>query len=556
LDDFLDTITDVLSVANELMLERLSQICQEVIGRFVNVRNVCGLLNAISPSSIHEFKDAALEYICLSLESMLQGHHLNELDEDLLQELDGVVRENQLACLPFAKSGRAEFLLHERNPELAATITRNRQARIDAVSLRAKYLGLDTFSPGSVVEDTASPLVASRSRRKSSGMLTSPKLKAKASAKDMIFSMDDEMDSALRSPEQSPSIRPMTKTRGQDPLASSLGEDRWYDSRGKVLPSPKLGPQTMTSGPSTPKSPPMPARTPPSASQPWSLTPLAAPKADMRDIMAQTATTRTSTLTQELASSRATSKDGISSFSLPAPKMSQKDRKKLQHSQTSNDPVPQATQRPQPTSAKTTPAWQSVGGQKPATLREIMSGPSQEASASKQPTPRTSSTPQLTMRQTVANANGKSASQAQKAVIGPSGQGIVQQRSVSDSKQAVASSPEQSCSWQVPQHSNSKPIPQSIRHQPIAEPVLGLSMSEIVAQQQLEKEVVKEAVAPRDLQDIQAEQEFEEWWNRESARVQEAERKTTSGTSKPKKHRHRGKGGKGKATKAEQNAAD
>ena len=78
-------------------------------------------------------------------------------------------------------------------------------------------------------------------------------------------------------------------------------------------------------------------------------------------------------------------------------------------------------------------------------------------------------------------------------------------------------------------------------------------MSEIVAQQQLEKDVVKEAVAPRDLQDIQAEQEFEEWWNRESARVQEAEQRTSAGPSNKsaKKNRprgpRRGKGGKEKS---------
>lgn len=73
LDEFLDVVMEVMSVANELMLDRLSQVCQKVVGRYVNVRNVCGLLNAIAPSSVTEFKDAALEYLCLSLEAMLQG---------------------------------------------------------------------------------------------------------------------------------------------------------------------------------------------------------------------------------------------------------------------------------------------------------------------------------------------------------------------------------------------------------------------------------------------------------------------------------------------------
>ncbi|KAK5166828.1 uncharacterized protein LTR77_007557 [Saxophila tyrrhenica] len=553
LDDFLDTIMDVLSVANELMLDRLSQICQEVIGRFVDVRNVCGLLNAISPTSVHEFKDAALEYLCLSLESLLQGHHLNELDEDLLEELDNVVRENQLACMPFAKSGRAELLLHERHPELAGTIDQNRRAKIDAMALRARHVGLDTFSPGSVGDEVTSPLTQAKARQKSASLLTpaSPKLKAKASTKDMMFAMDDEFDPASRSPEQSPSIRPMTKTRAQDAMATSSREDTWYDSRGRVMPSPKMGSQTA-SGPETPRSPQMPGRTPTSGAQPWRLTPLTAPKTDMKDIMAQAASTnRTSTLSQGLA--RSDSVDVPSPFSLPAPKMSQKDRKRLQHSQQSEGAVPQVESKPQPAATKTPAAWQPVGAQKPATLKEIMSGPSSSSPTNKPPAARAASTPQLTMRQTVANA--KTSSQSGKPAIGPSGQPNIQHRSISESKQPATASPESTPPPQVTHHSNSKPIPQSIRHQPPPEPILGLSMSEIVAQQQLEKDVVKEAVAPRDLNDIQAEQEFEEWWSRESARVQEAEKKEAEGKGRaPKKGRHRGRKG-GKGAKGEGGAA-
>lgn len=39
----------------------------------VNARNVCSLLAAIAPSSVAEFKDAALEYVCLSMEAVMQN---------------------------------------------------------------------------------------------------------------------------------------------------------------------------------------------------------------------------------------------------------------------------------------------------------------------------------------------------------------------------------------------------------------------------------------------------------------------------------------------------
>lgn len=71
-------------------------------------------------------------------------------------------------------------------------------------------------------------------------------------------------------------------------------------------------------------------------------------------------------------------------------------------------------------------------------------------------------------------------------------------------------------------------------------------MSEIVAHQLAEKDLIKEAAAKRDLQEIQAEQEFQLWWEAESARVQEAEQKAAAKTSKkPRPRGGRGRGGGG-----------
>lgn len=90
LESFLDLILEVLSVANELMLDRLSQCCQKVLGFYgmychlqnwnrltvrnlVSTRNICQMLNAVAPCSVTGFKKAALEYICLNLEGMLEN---------------------------------------------------------------------------------------------------------------------------------------------------------------------------------------------------------------------------------------------------------------------------------------------------------------------------------------------------------------------------------------------------------------------------------------------------------------------------------------------------
>ncbi|KAL6702927.1 hypothetical protein ACN47E_000828 [Coniothyrium glycines] len=198
LDEFLDHVMDVMSVANELMLDRLSQICQRLIGRYVNARNVCSLLAAVAPSSVVEFKDAALEYVCLSLEAVMQNGSLDELDQDLLLELNQVARDNQLAYLPFARSGRAENLLFERHPELVERIEHGKRAKVDAIVLSNKYADHDnasfSFRSQSLEEVAASPPRQHSHRRMSreaKSPALAPALMGKTSVQDLMFDMSD-----------------------------------------------------------------------------------------------------------------------------------------------------------------------------------------------------------------------------------------------------------------------------------------------------------------------------------------------------------------------------
>lgn len=525
LDDFLDTVLDVLGAANELMLDRLSQVCQSVIGRYVNARNVCWLLNAISPSSVHEFKHASLEYLCLSLESMLQGHHLNELDEDLIEELDEVVRQNQLACMPFAKSGRAEEDLHERHPELVALLDRSRQVKIDSIRLRSKYHDMNSFAPGSLGDDgTQSPAQKPRRGSAVTGKTDGdrPSLKAKASTKDMMFTMDEEMGSPYRSPGPSPAIKPMSTPRLDAVPSESPMDEGWLDARGKSMASPSPRPQqSSTPGamtPRTPKSPLLAGRTPSSAGVPWTATPLAgSSKTGLKDIMAQASSSRTSSLSQGIESQKAAAeKSGSSPLSLPAPKMSQKERKKMLQQQQAASAQSSARLNEARLNAGTARGspWQTVSAQKVPSLKDVFNKEAPKAPVQPpQSAQRTSSTPHLTMRQTVANPKPTPSAQS-KPIASPSTQHHQSPRHSVPVNKAVRPSPQQS-------NADFPSIAQSIRHIPApVEPSLQLSIADIVEQERLQKELLKEAVAKRDLGEIQAEQEFAEWWEKESRRVQ------------------------------------
>jgi alpha-tubulin suppressor-like RCC1 family protein len=73
LDCYLNFVIDVLSVANELILLRLIEVCQREIGLYVNTRNVAGLLSSVAPCSEEGFKKKCFQYISENVESMLQN---------------------------------------------------------------------------------------------------------------------------------------------------------------------------------------------------------------------------------------------------------------------------------------------------------------------------------------------------------------------------------------------------------------------------------------------------------------------------------------------------
>ncbi|CAI4215732.1 unnamed protein product [Parascedosporium putredinis] len=249
-DEFSDLVMEVMSIANELMLDRLSQICQQVISRFVNIRNISLFLNEISPCSVTEFKDAGLEYACLHMEAMLENHLLDDLDDDLMEELDSAVRENQLARAPISRSGRAEMLLHERHPELVEDIDEERRRRTKEMAWRATHR-----------EDEKSYLSRDRSRRKTKGPALdtkSPNLRAQPSSGDMMFGMDEE-ETLLDCP-MSPSLR-QGERRGPSGTLQHAGSASGLRDKDKVSFRPLS--QSQRRQPAEIAASPGPANTPP-----------------------------------------------------------------------------------------------------------------------------------------------------------------------------------------------------------------------------------------------------------------------------------------------------
>ncbi|KAK4249697.1 hypothetical protein C7999DRAFT_39184 [Corynascus novoguineensis] len=532
LDDFLDLVMEVMSIANYLMLDRLSQICQQVMGRFANTRNIAHLLNAISPCSVTEFKDGGLEYICLQLETMLENHLLDELDEDLLAELDEVVRDNQAAQSPFVRSGRAELLLHEQNPLLAEEIDEERQRRIREMAFkiqreeekklpsaaRARYGSLDDTLPF-----TPTPDRTRKVSRAESVEGASPSLRPKASQGDMIFDMEDE--------EASPAISPLTRTRKPaegttDPdQVSSLGSS-WKAAGKKIRlhlgtspasPVATLQTQVKAAKASDPS-------TPLQSGQPWGTAAAPISKLDLRDII-RSETANRSSLSEDLAAQKAKEL----SPKVPQQKISQKEKKRQQQAAQAAQAALLAAKAERPRNAWERPVdepqaspWKSVGKDK--TPSKGLLTPDAAGSV---PIHRRTASPDTRFAGQRTTPSSSTVTGSRPPPPPPSLPLPQQQQQQQQSRALAATTPNH-----LEKVNSPKPavmttvIPHSkvyIPPAPKTEPLLGLSMQDIMGQQTRDKEQVKEAVAKRSLQEIQQEQAFQEWWDAESRRMQQQE---------------------------------
>ncbi|GAD96095.1 BTB domain and ankyrin repeat protein [Paecilomyces variotii No. 5] len=536
LDDFIDLILDVMSAANELMMDRLAQICQQMLGRFINTRNVCHLLNAVAPCSVTEFKDAALEYICLNLESML----LDDLDEDLVYELDAVCQENQLACYPVSRGRNSEDFLYEKYPELVNLVESDRQRRIDSMKLSSRLDRTELnekFKIGSL-DKTASPLAQKTKpsvTKEPKATMASPILKAKQSTGDLMFQMDDEStasptlsgkgkavvrDIPLPTNDRQYPESPSSALHPRFMDSGSPGENGSLDDRAGSLSQISITPKRFSASPSVADR---------SASKaPWASPVISTSKKDLKDIMAEASQSRVSNLTLGMSDRR----DPTAGGSTPS-KLSQRERKRLQQQQIQEQLA--AEQR-----AKENPhvPWKTPTKPKAPVISET--SPRAEAAKAAQ-------RPSMTLRQTVAGTP--------PSKPGPSpeqGQG----RSVSTPlptppkpAKPVQTTPGPAASPNLA--TPAKPAIHSIRHSPRPEPSHAsfhspssgqLSLASILLQQQTEKDELHEiATAKHNLEDIQLEQEFQEWWDKESKRVMEEEAAAAA-------RENRGKGGRARGS--------
>lgn len=535
LDEFLDFVIEVMAVANELMLDRLARVCQKVVGCYVTPRNVCGLLNTIAESSEVDFKQAALEYIGLDVENMLEHGLLEELDRYLLEELDETVQANQRAFMPFARSDRALEVLLEHNLDLAARMEDCRQRRLDWMRLPSRYVTESvqplTRSKSSNSETFKAQVASSTTKAllkddNASSTLGSPTILTQDAREEMPFEMDE--DRSIKSASNFHLGVPALQT-GSDGHSSKVLSHRNISPRSSgLLTEHDDGDNDFSSLSSTlqihkpPNMPHSPLDTAGTAKAAWATPTMKTPTVGLKDIMQEDSSVKVSSLTQSLKHA------GISSSSGHT-RVSQKERKRQQQRTKIEVEAPEASN-----------LSQVEGMYKVQPMNEPPTVKSPWQKVTKASTPLS---PPVRARSDVSRPSELSSSSPLNTSDEAKKTGTNQDR--------AKDAPRPARSTSTPGMSglshNPPPQIQSIRHTPA--PMRSPSwvdartpLADILAQQQFEKTAIKETAAKRALHDIQQEQEFQEWWDNESRRVQEEEAAANLATTR-KSRGGRGRGG-------------
>ena len=427
-------------------------------------------------------------------------------------ELDEKVQENQIAKMPFSRGHHVEDELLERYPELAAQLERDKQTLIDSVALKSR------LHEDEARADKLAKNIAHHGR--------SPQFLPRASSSDLLFEMDEDgpSDHFLGKSPSSPRLDPRKMSLHSESGLQPTPLRKSIDRQEEVSPSNRTAEFGSAPDPNSSAATPLdrvtPAKLSKSPSIPWGATPLNTSKLDMRQIMAQTSNTRPSGLSTALANSESLSKS-------PLIKLSQKERRWQQREQTQSNPSGPSTQREeQPKQQQQQSPWQILSSNSRPSLKDVNE---EVVSQSQTPTnARSLSTPSLTLRQTVPGQ-----SQAPRKIPiapTPSPRTPPPKRTVS---QPVApnTQPPKSVAKTTPTR------PHSVQHiLPIStvEPSFQLPMEDILAHQQREKQLQKEAAAKRSLLEIQEEQAFQDWWDKEEAATRARLQEEEEGVAAPK----------------------
>ncbi|KAJ3279914.1 hypothetical protein HK104_001075, partial [Borealophlyctis nickersoniae] len=93
-------VVEVMSCANELLMERVKDICSVVLISVLDLRNVVGILEVADMYGADKLKDACLNFVCHNLETTLECKMLDDVSSELVTDVETYLKTKQSAKFP------------------------------------------------------------------------------------------------------------------------------------------------------------------------------------------------------------------------------------------------------------------------------------------------------------------------------------------------------------------------------------------------------------------------------------------------------------------------
>ena len=305
-DQFIDFVVEVLALSNEMLLTKLKLVCSTLLRRRVLLSNVASLLTDADFYHAVTLKEATMDYVAQTMESLLESGMLDGLEPRMVKDVTRCVRKRQDERMHRSARDLYNGMLIEKHQDF--------------------YFDLDLPPPSLGVvaarvpkrQSRSSPALGPSGRRTNafSSPVSSPPLRpvnhtqttpGGANDSGLMFSMDDEGEGAEW---QSPSLSASDRAQLDEGPAFSLPPARW--ATAKPWKSKTVEAERVASSP---------VGTPPSGGASF----------DLRSIMAAEQSQRrgsSSGVSGNVTPSKATVVTAADVMSLPT-KLSQKDRKKM-----------------------------------------------------------------------------------------------------------------------------------------------------------------------------------------------------------------------------------
>ncbi|KAJ3069923.1 hypothetical protein HDU98_007031 [Podochytrium sp. JEL0797] len=263
---YVNALIDVLSVANELLLERLKEQVCEALSRLIGLENVVELLEVADVYEAAQLKTCCLTFLCWNLSSAIESRLLDFVPAYLISDIEASLHEMQVAKSPEMRGDNGFYAEIRVKVAVEELEYRLYQSSAVAKEERAKERAIVVESRAHLNEER----LKAWEKRKREAKAESDAAKKLAARNRMPTSFDD--DSLQFEME---SLELGSNTAGQTPKSKKKAS--WTKFDAAVKP-----PKCELPAPAVPASPVL-ASTP---TRPWDTK--APPKLSLNEIMKQT----------------------------------------------------------------------------------------------------------------------------------------------------------------------------------------------------------------------------------------------------------------------------